>query len=53
LGEKAILYKTPQELFAYLLQIDKNYVQNVEWDCYSERFSPQNVMRKFNEVFIK
>jgi len=53
LGEKAILYKNPQELFAYLLQIDKNYVKNVEWDCYSERFSPQNVMKQFNEVFIK
>jgi hypothetical protein len=53
LGDRALLYKNGYELLSYLLQIDKNYVSNVDWDRYSERFSPQNVINQFNEVFIK
>lgn len=53
LGEKAILYKSSEELESYLLQIDKEYVKDVQWDCYSEKFSPYNVIKKFEEVFIK
>lgn len=53
LGEKALLYKDENELFAYLTQIDKNYVKDVDWDCHSTKFSPTNVINTFNEVFIK
>lgn len=53
LGEKALLYKNEEELFSYLLQIDKAYVNDTNWDCYSEKFSPSNVMNKFKEVFIQ
>jgi hypothetical protein len=53
LGEKAITYKNEEELLGYLLQIDKNYVKDVDWDCYSKPFSPENVIKKFNDVFIK
>ena len=53
LGEKAILYKNGEELISYLLQIDKSYVNDINWDCYSLKFSPQNVMNQFDEVFIK
>lgn len=53
LGEKAILYKNYDELLSYLLQIDKDYIKDVDWDCYSQKFSPANVMKKFDEVFIK
>lgn len=52
LGEKALLYKNHDELLSYLLQIDKNYINGVDWDCYSQRFSPRNVMRKFKDVFF-
>jgi hypothetical protein len=52
LGEKALKYKNEQELTSYLLQIDKAYVNDINWDCYSERFSPQKVMKQFNEIFI-
>jgi glycosyltransferase involved in cell wall biosynthesis len=52
LGEKALLYKNEDEVLAYLLQIDKEYVDGVEWDCYSKRFSPENVIKQFKEVFI-
>ena len=53
LGEKALVYNTEDDLLSYLLQIDKQYVNDVDWDCYSTRFSPDTVMKKFNEVFIK
>lgn len=53
LGKKAILYKNYEEISAYLTQIDKNYVKDVDWDCYSARFSPSNVINKFKEVFLQ
>jgi hypothetical protein len=53
LGDRALLYKNGDDVLAYLLQIDKNYINNVDWDRYSVRFSPQNVMKQFEEVFIK
>jgi hypothetical protein len=53
LGEKALKYKNEQELTSYLLQIDKEYVKDIDWDCYSLKFSPSNVMKQFEEVFIK
>jgi len=53
LGEKALRYKTEEDLCSYLLQIDKEYVSNVEWDCYSSCFSPENVIKHFNNIFIK
>lgn len=53
LGEKALTYKDEEFLLAYLLQIDKAYVSDVEWDCHSVRFSPKNVIERFNDIFIK
>jgi hypothetical protein len=53
LGDKALTYKNKEELLSYLLQIDKQYVKDVEWDCYSIKFSPKNVINKFKEVFIQ
>jgi hypothetical protein len=53
LGEKAILYKNEEEVTACFRQIDKEYVKDVDWDCYSTRFSPENVIKQFYNVFIK
>lgn len=53
LGDRAILYKNTEELLTYLLQIDKSYISDVEWDKYSVPFSPKNVINKFNDIFIK
>lgn len=52
LAEKALRYKNEEELTAYLLQIDKQYINDTNWDCYSDRFSPKNVMKQFNDVFV-
>jgi len=53
LGDRAILYKNEEELTAYLLQIDKDYVAGVDWDRYTIPYSPENVIKQFNDVFIK
>ncbi len=52
LGDRAITYKNEAELTAYLLQIDKNYVADVDWDRYSVPYSPENVIKKFQTVFL-
>lgn len=53
LDDRAILYKNADELAQYLLQIDKSYVAGIDWDRYSIKFSPENVIKKFDEVFLK
>ena len=52
LGSKAILYKGPSDLKNILLNFDKTWHQQQEWDCYSRDFSPAAVMKKFDEVFL-
>jgi hypothetical protein len=52
LGEKAIKYKNEEELSTYLRDINKEYVTDVDWDCYSKVFTPKNVINKFKEVFL-
>jgi len=52
LGPKVILYKGPNELKKILLNFDKTWYQQQNWDCYSRDFSPTAVMKKFDEVFL-
>lgn len=51
LGDKAILYKTKDELYSLL----QNFIPSphCNWDCYSDLFSPKRVMDQFNKVFIE
>jgi hypothetical protein len=53
LGYKAIKYKGPKEIEQIFLEFDKNWAENQNWDCYSEKFSPAPVMKRFNDVFLK
>ncbi|WP_294205763.1 hypothetical protein [uncultured Chryseobacterium sp.] len=50
LGSKAILYHDEKDLLQILSTFKRN--PDVNWDCYSERFNPETVMRKFEQVFI-
>jgi|UniRef100_A0A6C0CXP5 hypothetical protein len=50
LGDKAIYY-TENNLYDILTNFDKNIYINTDLNCYKE-FSPDNVMKKFKEVFI-
>lgn len=60
LGDKAILYNTFEELYNLLVNFEVNKEENkdkenkedrVGWDI-TEKFSDQNVMKKFNDVFL-
>jgi hypothetical protein len=53
LGSKAIKYKGPKELEKIFLEFDKDWSANQNWDCYSEKFSPIPVMKKFDTVFLR
>ena len=52
LGSKALLYKGPHELKQILLNFDRTWHQQQEWDRYSKEFSPAAVMKKFASVFL-
>ena len=52
LGSKAILYKGPRDLKRIFLEFDRVWYQSQEWDCYSKKFSPDAVMKKFASVFL-
>lgn len=53
LGRKAIKYKGPKEIEKIFLNFDKNWSASQNWDCYSEKFSPASVMKKFDEIFLQ
>jgi|SRR5450631_2491480 hypothetical protein len=53
LGSKAIQYKGPKELEKIFLEFDKDWSASQNWDCYSRKFSPLPVMKKFDEVFLQ
>ena len=50
LGDKAILYENQKD--AYQLINDFKPNNSINWDAYSETFSPEKVMEKFKKVFI-
>jgi len=52
LEERALVYDNERRLFDILMTLDKDFIRAGSWDCYSERFSPLAVMRKFREVFL-
>jgi hypothetical protein len=52
LGERGLVYNNEHKLFEILMTIGTDFIRGNSWDCYSERFSPGAVMRKFKEVFL-
>jgi hypothetical protein len=48
LGDKAITYEGSHDLIPILR--DWSHEPGPEWDCYTERFSPENVMEQFRRV---
>ncbi|MBT8529314.1 hypothetical protein G6711_07955 [Polynucleobacter paneuropaeus] len=53
LGDKALLYKGRNDLEKLLLNFDRKLQYEQNWDAYSKNFSPQVIMPKFEQVFIK
>lgn len=52
LGDKAILYKGKRELSEILLNFNRDVQHQKNWDAYSKDFSPNVIMKQFNDVFI-
>lgn len=50
LGPKAITYGSRAELAAILSRFRP--ARGIDWDCYSQRFSPAAVMERFRRVFL-
>jgi len=52
LGDKGFYYHDYNSLYDILTNIQKSDIKEKEWNCYQE-FIPENVMNKFNEIFLK
>jgi hypothetical protein len=50
LGDKALLYSNKEDLLKILNSFKPDPDKN--WDCYSEHFNSETVMKKFEQVFI-
>ena len=51
IGDKAIKFKTEDEFYDILKNFNPKDYENKDNNCYRE-FSPENVMEKFNKIFI-
>lgn len=52
LGEKGIYYENKEDIDHILLNLDRNEIIGLEWNCYQD-YSPKNVVQKFEEVYLK
>lgn len=52
LGDKGLYYSDYSSLHNILSNIQLSDIKDKEWNCYQE-FTPENVMNKFNQVFLK
>jgi hypothetical protein len=50
LGDKAIKYACKEDLKDILLNFKEKYLREINYDCYSERFSEEKVMRIFQNI---
>lgn len=55
LGEKGLYYANKNELLKLVRNVGENIAQvrAGDWDAYSQEYSPEAVMKKFDKVFIK
>lgn len=49
LGDKGIIYKHQKELVSLLSNMSPN---NINWDAYTDEYSPKPVMEKFKKIFL-
>jgi hypothetical protein len=53
LGERGFIYTHTNDLVQMLVDFDREDAAKKEWDCYSQRFSPERVMELFDQYLIK
>ena len=51
LGEKGIYYENKEDVDHILLNLDKNEINALEWNCYQD-YSPKNVVQKFKKIYL-
>ena len=51
LDEKGIFYENKEDIDHILLNLDRNEITGLEWNCYQD-YSPENVVQKFKEVYL-
>ena len=52
LGEMGIYYENKNNILHILKNLDKNQINQLEWNCYQD-YSPEKVVQKFKEVYLK
>ena len=52
LGDKAIIYDGYEKLVSILENFKDIVDTKSDWNCYRD-YSPENVMRKFKDVFLR
>jgi hypothetical protein len=50
LGKKAIRYTSEEDLTDIFLNFREKYICDINYDCYSERFNEEKVMRVFEKI---
>jgi hypothetical protein len=53
LGDKGIYYTDLHDLTLIFHEFDKKMMSTCNWDCYSDKFNPNVVMRKFSDVIFE
>ena len=53
LNDRVLLYDDGQSLVDLLFNIDKSFVNEHNWDKYSNRFSSENVIKQYAQIFLK
>lgn len=53
LGDKALCFYGPRTLRKLLLGFDRDQAREGDWDCYSDRFSPEHIMARFDQHLIR
>ena len=51
LGERGIYYENKNDIFHILKNLDKNQINELEWNCYQDYY-PEKVIQKFREVYL-
>lgn len=51
LGDKGIYFQTEEQLYNILINFKPEEYKNLDLNCYKE-YNPENVMKKFKDVFI-
>jgi hypothetical protein len=52
LGEKLLAYADERQLFDLLIGLERSWIAQRDWDCYSKSFNTETVMHKFASVFL-